>query len=61
MQDKPSGWTIDYVWYSESGISILFGLGFIKYNAEEEWIRNYEDFAGSTDWSWGLFNIGYMF
>jgi hypothetical protein len=58
---KPSGWTIDYVWYSESGISILFGLGFIKYNAEEEWIRNYEDFAGPTDWSWGLFNIGYMF
>jgi hypothetical protein len=58
---KPSGVTIDYVWYLENGISILFGLGLINYNAEEEWIRNYEHFYGSTDWSWGLLNIGYMF
>jgi hypothetical protein len=58
---KPSGWTIDYVWYWQNGFSILFGLGLGNYNAEEEWIRNYEDFARPTDWSWGLFNIGYMF
>ena len=58
---KPSGGTIDYVWYLENGISLLFGLGLVNYNAEEEWIRNYDHFNGSTDWSWGLFNIGYMF
>ena len=58
---SPSGWTIDYFWYAESGISILFGLGYINYNPVEDWIQNYHDFDGTTDWTWGLFNIGYMF
>ena len=39
-------------------ISILFGIGLINYNPEEDWICNYEDFAGTTGWNWGLFNIG---
>ena len=58
---KPSGMTIDYVWYWENGISLLLGYGFVNYNAEEDWTQNWETFDGPSDWSWGLFNIGYMF
>ncbi len=58
---KPSGMTIDYVWYWENGISLLLGYGFVHYNAEEDWTQNWETFDGPSDWNWGLFNIGYMF
>ena len=53
--------TIDYVWYWENGISLLLGYGFVNYNAEEDWTQKWETFDGPSDWSWGLFNIGYMF
>ena len=58
---KPSGGTIDYVWYWENGISLLFGLGFANYNAEEDWTNNWENFEGTPLFGWGLLNIGYMF
>jgi len=57
---KPSGGTIDYVWYWENGISLLFGLGFANYNAEEDWTNNWEN-LGRSLFGWGLLNIGYMF
>jgi hypothetical protein len=58
---KPSGMTIDYVWYWENGISLLFGLGYTAYNAEEDWSNNWENFEETSLFSWGLLNIGYMF
>ena len=33
----------------------------VNYNAEEDWTQYWEAFDGPSDWSWGLFNIGYMF
>ncbi len=59
---KPSGGTIDYVWYSVDGFSLLFGLGYAGYNAEEDWTNNWGNFEEKTYFfSWGLLNIGYMF
>ena len=58
---KPSGGSIDYVWYWENGISLLFGLGYASYNAEEDWSNNWENFEETSLFSWGLLNIGYMF
>ncbi len=57
---NPIGMTLDYVWYLESGISLLLGGGLMKNNAEEDWTQ-WEDFEGTTVFSWGLLNIGYMF
>ena len=58
---KPSGMTIDYVWYWENGFSLLLGLGIVNVNADEKWTQNWADFHGTSEWSWGLLNIGYMF
>ena len=59
---KPSGGTIDYVWYSVDGFSLLFGLGYAGYNAEEDWTNNWGNFEEKTYFfSWGLINIGFMF
>ena len=58
---NPSGYTFDYVLYWPNGYSILFGIGLISYDPEENWFKRYDHFIRETSWTWGLFNIGYMF
>ena len=59
---KPSGGTIDYVWYFSHELSLLLSLGYFGYNAEEDWTNNWGNFEEKTYfYSWGLINIGFMF